>query len=133
MREYRSSWWSIDLLPGWSADEQPECVAFARDDGVGALQISAYKHDSGTIPAGDLHDFTEGEFPDDSTLEPVTCGAMSGVGVDYVADGNFWLKRWLHNGPLLVYATYNCEAADRAAELANVNPMLATLKSTGAG
>jgi hypothetical protein len=45
MSEYRSSWWSIDLLPGWSADEQPDCVAFARDDGVGALQISAYKHD----------------------------------------------------------------------------------------
>jgi hypothetical protein len=71
-------------------------------------------------------------FPNDATLEPVTCGALSGVGVDYVADGNFWLKRWLHKGPLLVYATYNCDAADRASELPDVNRMLATLKSAGA-
>ena len=133
MSEYRSSWWSIDLLPGWSVDEQPECVAFVRDDGVGALQISAYKHDSGAIPTSDLDDFTDGEFPEDVTLEPVTCGAMSGVGVDYLANGAFWLKRWLHSGPLLVYATYNCDAADRAVELSDVNRLLATLKSTGAG
>ena len=103
MSEYRSSRWSIDLLPGWSAEEQPECVAFFRDDGVGALQISAYQHDSGTIPADDLDDFKAGEFPDDARLEPVTCGSLSGVGVDYVADGNFWLKRWLDNGPLLLF------------------------------
>ena len=133
MSEYRSSWWSIDLLSGWAADEQVECVAFVRDDGVGALQISSYEHDSGTVPAGDLDDFTEGEFPDGATLEPVTCGVLSGVGVDYVADGNFWLKRWLHKGTLLVYATYNCDAADRDYELPDVNRMLATLKSTGAG
>ena len=133
MGEYVSSWWSIGLLPGWTADEQPDCVAFVRDDGVGALQISAYKHDSGTIPAGDLDDFTKGEFPDNVKPEAVTCGALSGVGVDYLANGTFWLKRWLHNGPILVYATYNCDAVDRAVELSDVNRMLATLKSAGAG
>jgi hypothetical protein len=132
MSEYRSSWWSIDLLPGWSADAQTECVAFVRDNGVGALQLSAYKNNSGDLPANDLDDFPTGEFPDDARLEPVTCGALSGVGVDYVAEGNFWLKRWLHNGPLLVFATYNCDAADRALELPDVNRMLATLKSLGA-
>ncbi len=42
-------------------------------------------------------------------------------GVDYVADGKFWLKRWLHDGPLLVYATYNCDATDRAVEPSDVN------------
>lgn len=71
MAEYRSSWWSIDLLPGWSAEQSPECVSFYRDDGVGPLQISAYKHDRGAIPPGDLDDLTANEFPDDPTLEPV--------------------------------------------------------------
>ena len=132
MSEYRSSWWSIDLLPGWLADAQTECVAFVREDGIGALQISAYQNDSSTIPALDLDDFTKGEFPNNVTLEAVTCGALSGVGVDYLADGNFWLKRWLHKGPLLVYATYNCDAAQRALELPDINRMLATLKSVGA-
>src|SRR5687768_12563853 len=133
MSEYRSSWWSIDLLPGWSAERSAECVSLVRVDGVGALQISAHKHDSGTIPSGDLDDFTAGEFPDGTALQSVACGSLSGVGVDYVAEGNFWLKRWLHNGPLLVYATYNCDAANGALELTDVNRMLATLKLAGAG
>ena len=110
-----------------------KCVAFFRDDGVGALQISAYQHDSGTIPADDLDDFKAGEFPDDPRLEPVTCGSLSGVGVDYVADGNFWLKRWLDNGPLLLFVMYNCDTQDQTLELPDVTRMLATLKSTGAG
>lgn len=121
------------MLPSWSADKEPECVAFVRDGGVGALQISAYKHDNGTIPIGDLDDFTDGEVPEDATLERLTCGAMSGVGVDYLADGKFWLKRWLHNGPLLIYATYHCDSKDRAVELSDVNTMLATLKSADTG
>jgi hypothetical protein len=133
MSEYRSSWWSIDLLPGWSAEEHSECVTFVRDDGVGALQISAYQHDTGAIPEGDLDDFTKGEFPDNVTLEAITYGAWSGVGVDYLADGKFWFKRWLHNGALLIYATYNCDATERAVELSDVNRLLANLKSLGAG
>jgi len=120
------------LLPGWSAEESPECVSFFRDDGVGALQISAYSYDGGTIPNEDLDDFTANEFPDDAKLESATCGALSGLGVDYITNDSFWSKRWLHNGPLLVYVTYTCDAADRAREISDVHAMLATLKSTDA-
>lgn len=132
MSEYRSSWWSIDLLLGWSAEESPECVSFFHDDGVGTLQISSYKYDGGTIQAADLKDFTANEFPDDANLEPVACGVLSGLGVDYITNGSFWSKRWVHLGPLLVYTTYTCGAADRAREMSDVHAMLATMKPTDA-
>lgn len=105
-------------------------ASFWRDDGVGALQISALRHDSRIVPKDDLSDFMKGEWPDETTPRAVICGAFSGVGVDYVADGKFWLKRWVHQGPVLHYATYNSDAEDPAAEILAVNQMLATLKPT---
>jgi len=47
-------------------------------------------------------------------------------------NGDFWLKRWLHNGPFLVYVTYNSDAEDCGLEIPDVNRMLATLTSAGA-
>src|SRR5262245_9279247 len=83
-RAYRSVWWSIIAAPNWSVDRDEHCVSFTKPDGVGALQISAYKHDSGEVP-DNLSELLAGHFPEGLTLEPVTCGGFSGIGVDYVA------------------------------------------------
>jgi hypothetical protein len=128
MNVYESAWWSVEVPPGWSAHEERECISFFRDDGVGAFQVSAHKHDSGRVPEDDLLDFTKGEFPDNLTLQSVTCGEFVGLGIEYVTDGKFWLQRWLHNGPLLLYVTYNSDAQDSPLEMDDVNQMLATLK-----
>ena len=126
--QFKSTWWSIELSPGWTAEQEEKCASFWRDDGVGALQISAYRHDSGIVPKDDVDDFTKGEFPEETALQTVSCGAFAGVGVSYVVDGQFWLKRWVHQGPLLLYVTYNSDAGDQEAEMQAVNQMLATLK-----
>ena len=62
MREYRSTWWAIDLVAGWSADQLPECTSFSRDDGVGVLQISGYKQAEGRIPTAAVLEFMDGKF-----------------------------------------------------------------------
>jgi len=124
MNKYESSWWYIEVASGWLVEEKPECVTFCREDGVGALQISAYKHEAGD----ELREFTKDEFPEELTLQPVSCGKFIGQGVEYIADGNVWLKRWLHSGPLLLYVTYNSNAQHRALEMDDVNQMVATLK-----
>lgn len=130
-QEFRAPWWSILLASDWLSEQEDGCASFWREDGVGALQISAHSHDSGSVPADDLKDFTKGEFPDDATLKTIRCGQFVGVGIDYVADGKFWRKRWVHQGPLLLFVTYNSDVDDRAVELEAVNEMLATLKPTG--
>jgi hypothetical protein len=126
--EFITAWWSIQIAIGWLSEQEDECATFWREDGVGALQISAHSHDSGSVPADDLEDFTKGEFPDGAALKPIRCGQFVGVGVDYVADGKFWRKRWVHQGPLLLFVTYNSDVDDRAVEFEAVNEMLATLK-----
>ena len=113
-----------------SPNKRISALSFWREDGAGTLQISAHSHDSGSVPAEDLEDFTKGEFPDDAALKSLRCGQFVGVGVDYVADRKFWRKRWVHEGPLLLFVTYNSDPDDRAVELEAVNEMLATLKPT---
>ena len=125
---YKSAWWSIELAPDWFAEREADCTSIWREDGVGALQISAYKYDSGLTPEDDLHDFMSGEFPADTPIKSVTCGQFAGVGVEYEIDEKFWQKRWLTSGPLLVFVTYNSDAKDRAVEVEAINEMLATLK-----
>ena len=129
MREkFKSTWWSIELAPNWVAEREADCTSIWREDGVGALQISAYKYDPGLLPEDDLDEFMSGEFPGDTPIDNVTCGQFAGFGVEYAIDENFWQKRWLTSGPLLVYVTYNCSSENRLIEAAAVDQMLATLK-----
>ena len=127
--EFKSTWWSIQLANGWHSEQDDLCATFWRDNGVGALQISARSHDIGKVPEDDLHDFTKGQFHDEAILESVRCGEFEGVGVDYVAGGKFWSKRWVYKGPLLLYVTYNSNAQDQSVESEAVDQMLATLRS----
>ena len=67
--EFKAPWWSIQVATGWFSEQEDECATFWREDGVGALQISAHSHDTGTVPQNDLDDFTRDEFPDGAALE----------------------------------------------------------------
>ena len=80
MHEYESIWWSMEVALGWLADENPESTTFCREDGVGALQISAYKHESGIVPADDVRDFITDELPDEAKLQRVSCGRIYWLG-----------------------------------------------------
>ena len=92
MYEYESVWWSMEVASGWLADESPECITFCREDGTGALQISAYERESGIVPEDDVRDFIRGELPDEAILQQVSCGEFIGSGLEYVDDGKFWLS-----------------------------------------
>jgi hypothetical protein len=127
--EFQAPWWSIQVARGWFSEQEDGCATFWREDGVGALQISAHSHGSGIVPENDLDIFTQGEFPDGAALELVRCGEFEGVGVDFVKDGKFWRKRWVHKGGLLVYVTYNSDSQDQSVETEAVNEMLTSLKS----
>jgi hypothetical protein len=126
--EFKATWWSIKVAPNWHAESEAECTTIWQEAGVGALQISVYKCDRSPVPENDLSDFMNGEFPGNTPIESVTHGQFAGVGVEYVLDEKFWRKRWLTNGQLLVYVTYNCGFADRSIETSAVDQMLETLK-----
>ena len=127
--QFVSSWWSIQLEPGWFAEREPECASFWRKDGVGALQISAYKHDNGSLPGDDLAEFMENEVPENVTRQKTQLGEFLGYEVDYILEGTFWRKVWITKDSLLMFITYTSDAEDRRVESVAVDKMLASLKS----
>jgi hypothetical protein len=128
-REYQSSWWTIELASGWNAENEEGCVTFSAEHGVGALQISAYRHDDETVTEDDLNDLAEDELIDGTSPEDVSWGDFRGVTISYVEASSFWRKLWLRSGSLLLYVTYNCAAENHAVEIEFVNRMLRSLKS----
>ena len=126
---YTSSWWSIELPSGWSAEREEDCVTFTAESGVGALQVSAYRHNGEAVTDEDLNDFAEVEFVAGIIPQDISCGDFRGIAISYVGGDRFWRKLWLRSGSLLLYVTYNCAAEDQAIEVESVNGMLRPLKS----
>jgi hypothetical protein len=127
-KEYKSSWWSIELSSDWSAEEEEVCVTFSAERGVGALQVSAYRRGDESVTDEDLNDFAEDELVDGGVPQNVSCGAFRGIAVSYVEGGWFRRKLWLRSGSLLLYVTYNCGSKDKGVEVESVNRMLSSLK-----
>ena len=132
-KEYKSSWWAVELPPGWSVEEEKDCVSLSAEQGVGALQISAYRRDGEPVTDEDLCEFAEDELSDGVIPQAVAFGDFRGVATSKVEGKNFWRKLWLRSGALLLYVTYNCAAEDRAVEVEAVNRMLSSLKSRVSG
>jgi hypothetical protein len=129
MEKFESAWWSIELLPGWRAKLEDLCTSISSDQGVGALQVSAYKHDDRKVSDRDLYDFSEGEYPSGVEVKINQSGAFRGLQVSFTENGRYWRKWWLCNDTLLLFVTYNCSVQDQDREATNVDQIIATLKS----
>ena len=82
----------------------------------------------GLVPADDLRDFTNCEFPAGLILQPVSYAEFTGSSVAYVAQRKLCIKQWLQSGSLLLFVTYNSKALDCALEMDEVKQMISTLK-----
>ena|SRR5258705_642967 len=126
--EFTSSWWSIELPLGWSAEREESCTNIWSEDGVGALQISAYQRDGEPVSDEDLYDFAEREYPEGVRVLNENCGQFSGLNVSFLVENSYWRKWWLRNGSLFLFVTYNCNVEEQGLERSAVDQMLATLK-----
>lgn len=124
-----SNWWSIELLPGWRAEQDDSCVTISCERGVGALQISAYEHEPQPVSAQDLDELSEGEYPADAMVNEGLFGEFKGLCVSFSVNEKYWRKWWLANRSLLLFVTYNCDVADRNRETQEIDQMIATLKN----
>lgn len=127
-REFKSSWWSIELFPGWRAEQDDSCTTISEDRGVGALQISVYEHEGQPVSAKDLYELSKGEYPADAKVNEGLFGQFKGLCVSFSANEKYWCKWWLANHSLLLFVTYNCDVADRNREIERIDQMIATLK-----
>lgn len=108
---YTHDTWSIDLPNNWIAEETDECMAFYNPHGVGALQISTYLKEDGTVTIEDLLEFSEAINPDQVDLP-----YLKGIQETFVDDGDIFINWWLGSGSQLYYVTYICENGDESVE-----------------
>ncbi len=125
-------WWSLDLLNGWHATDEPECLTVVRDlQSGGAFQLSAARKDAGSISSAEVKAMASAAPELMGKPFTVRFGAFRGFSVAYAdATGTSWRRYWLAEGRLLVFATYNGPSTVREREVAGVEAMLTTLQSS---
>lgn len=129
---FESTWWSVTVPPGWMAEQNEDCATFYHPAGVGALQISAARRETGSVPLQDLQELAAKALPPAIRAKSVKVGALSGLHASYDQDGTHWDRWWLRSDQLLIYVTYNCESAEVGQENAEVLAALASLNSQDA-
>ena len=129
---FQSEWWEVTLPSGWTGSEEEECADFSSesDDGVGSLQISAYRNaEALAVSDVDLEEMiAEDVLETGAQLEPVELGDFTGFHFSYQADGEYWRTWILRCSRTMLYATYTCEPADQGQEDPPVQQILASLK-----
>ncbi len=116
MNTYNSKWWSTNYPSSWVSEEEKDCHSFYNNDGVGALQVSAYKKENGEVNNSELISFIEGYTPSDISLEQIYSGDFQGFYCHFISDEEYW-KYWiLKAGGLMLFITYNCAEDDKGIE-----------------
>ena len=122
-----TEWWSLEVEPGWSVTEDPECFTLTKS-GLGAFQISAARRSEAPVTLDELQAAAR---RDSNMAEPLPAvfGGFRGHSVTYMKNGTFWRRYSLTRGRLWVSATYNGSPLVRAAEEPEVEKMLASLRA----
>jgi|MudIll2142460700_1097286.scaffolds.fasta_scaffold860888_1 hypothetical protein len=119
----------LDPAPGWEAETDEYCATVCHPDGVGALQLSSFQKQDGTlISRDDLLKATQLSEETIPHLAEQVWGDFHGFQLVYSEEETFWRRWWLSNGSTLAFVTYNCGLQDSEVELEPVNKMLATLR-----
>ena len=127
MNEYTTAWWSIQLLEDWQVEENDECHTIYHSEGVGTLQISAYRKDN-PISKQDIMDFVELDDDAKRNLKEHHFGTFKGFKLTSTDGTTHWNQCWIADDNLLLFTTYNCEVEDKETESESVETMLNSIK-----
>src|SRR5262245_29349606 len=95
MATFLADWWEIDLAEGWDAESEETCTRICDPEGVGALQISAYRKERGKVTNEDLLDLAELDKEARRHLREQACGEFHGFALVHSEDEAFWRQWWL--------------------------------------
>ena len=129
---HSNPWWTITIPDDWEVDQDEHCTTFYHPEGVGALQVSAAKKDSGSVTTDDLYDAAKEHLSVDVSTSTWS-GWFSGISAEFVRENNFWRQWWLAAGNTLVYVTYICATTDRGREEQTAAEAVATLRPRTTG
>lgn len=143
--------WSLELAPGWAAEE---CVEYSRDERLpyvvvrprgGDAELRLTTFDSRHIGAAEwVRTCAEIDGRKNRPVVPVRFGVFSGCATEFASIGVFmggpaecpagdlWVRGWaLHAGPFPLDVTYRCPLSLAGRDDVAVEAMLCTLYLRG--
>lgn len=127
MAEFSGASWTVVLPLAWQGTHEEECDSIFNEDGVGVLQLSAYKKPS-QVSEQDLEDFATEHIEAGAKTKFVEYGEFSGLTLSFCIDNEYWRYWYLRVGSLALLVTYNCDAEDQNVEVQQVNAILGSLR-----
>jgi hypothetical protein len=118
--------WSLLLPPEWWAEREDDTVLIGDRDGVGCIEISELRPESGPVDDASLAALAAA-IGGDGRWKPVMVANVPGLYAEGLDDGAA-LREWcIGQGRIVLYITYSCEVANRGMDDAAVDEILATL------
>ena len=127
MAEFSGASWAVVLPSAWQGEHDEECASIFNEDGVGVLQLSAYKKSS-QVSEQDLMDFASEHIEAGAKTQLVDCGDFSGFTLNFCVANEYWRRWYFRVGSLALFVTYYCDAEDRDVEELQVNAILGSLR-----
>lgn len=127
-----SGWYSLMYPETWQVDTDSDCATFTkRDDGLGALQISAYKT-PGEESALDilLEHLDDGEIVATTIVDTSVDGQETAT-CSYETNGSLWKVWCLTKDGHFLFVTYNRDAASKGIEDSDISSILASIRVGG--
>ena len=123
---YQGPGWQMLLAPDWLCEFIDDCFTVYQPDGVGVMQISVFAKE-GEVTSDDLRGLADEQLEDIEILNDCTTKGFFGFSTSFDEDDEFWQCWFLGCEDTALFITYNCEAADRNAEISHVREMVKSL------
>jgi len=129
MFRFGSGRWSVVLEDGWRGEVDEGTACIARDDGAGALLITAVDKSGGLVSQDELAALARSECPADASLGDCELGDFRGVHAMYAADGVRWHRWYLGYGSLVLLVSYTVPLEVEEAAAVEADAVMTTLRS----
>jgi hypothetical protein len=130
---FESAWWRTELPSGWVGELGEDCASLYHPEGVGALQVSAFRKDGGNVSDADLHEFAKDQYGANLDWLPVEEGSLSGIHRAWDDGDSSWCAWFLRGGALLLFVTYNCAFGESRREVGEVREILSRIQVASEG
>ena len=123
----QTQWWGIELPEEWAAQAEDDTVSLVDCDELGSIDISAIRRESGDVTRAELEALAQETIAAGHAAQEVSLGPLTGIGFEYLEQGEYWREWYLGRGPLLLLVTYNCDAEHRDFDRPLVDDILSTI------
>lgn len=122
-------WYSLAFPNTWAYEVENDCTTFYKsDNGVGALQISAYETDIPQSPKENLIEYLEGKDINVKLEESVLRNDQQ-MAEAVIENGDSYTRvLFISKGNYLLFITYLCDTSDKTIEQEDVNTVLASIE-----